>query len=270
MELTDSDFTRLRDYMYATFGIDLSKKKGLIERRLSEMVKSKGFSDFSSYIDNLLRDQSGVEVSLLVTKLTTNFTYFMREKEHFEFMKNTALPQIVPTIKDKSLAVWSAACSSGEEPYTISMVIDEYFGYSKKGFDTRILATDISPKVLAMADKGIYSLDRVTNLSGDKLARYFDKTGGNNLKVKPELRKQLILKEFNLMEPSYKFKKKFHIIFCRNVMIYFDNKVRESIANKMYDALAPGGYLFIGLSETLTNVKSNLTYVQPSVYKRNF
>lgn len=268
MQLTDKDFTRLKDYMYRNFGIDLSQKRTLIEGRLSTVVQRKGYQSFEQYIDNLLKDQSGEEVSVLVSRLTTNFTYFMREEEHFHFLKDVILPNAVPKIRDKNLCIWSAGCSSGEEPYTIAMNLDDYFKFDKHGLDTRVLATDISQNVLKKAMEGIYTYDRINQLPAEWAKKYFRKLGDSRYQITPELRKEVIFREFNLMTPAFKFRHKFHVIFCRNVMIYFDKETRERLARKFYDALLPGGYLIIGMSETLVNSNTGFQYVKPSIYQK--
>ena len=268
MHLTDRDFARLRDFMYQNYGINLEKKRTLIEGRLAIIVKQKGYDDFGAYVDNLRADKSGSEVSVLVSRLTTNFTYFMREEEHFQFLKDAALPNIVPKIRDGNLCIWSAGCSSGEEPYSLAMVLDDYFKNGKHGLDTKILATDISQRVLSNAVEGTYPKDRISRVSDQWTKKYFKKLDNGKYQVRPELKKEVIFREFNLMEPSFNFKRKFHVIFCRNVMIYFDNKTRGELAKRFYNALAPGGYLIIGLSETLVNQNTGFRYVRPSIYQK--
>lgn len=268
MQLTDNDFIRLRDFMYNNFGVNLAQKRSLIEGRLQSVVKEKGFNNFADFIDNLISDKSGGEVSLLVSKLTTNFTYFMREEQHFDFLRNTVLPDFLPKIKDKNLCIWSAGCSSGEEPYTIAMVLDDYFGNKKNGIDSRVLASDISEKVLSSAKSGIYGDDRMNKLSPEWKKKYFNDLGQDSFQVKPLLKQEVIFRKFNLMEPVFKFKRKFHVIFCRNVMIYFDSETRSTLAEKFCQNLVPGGYLFIGMSESLINSKTSLEYVKPSIYRK--
>jgi chemotaxis protein methyltransferase CheR len=268
MQLTDNDFYRLRDFMYDNFGVNLAQKRTLIEGRLQSVLKEKGVKSFSEFIDSLLSDQSGGEVSLLVSKLTTNFTYFMREEQHFDFLQKNILPDVVPKLKDNNVAIWSAGCSSGEEPYSIAMVLDDYFKTSKGGLDTRVLASDISERVLNAAKMGIYGEDRMSKLPGDWKKRYFVGLGDERYQVVPQIKREIIFRKFNLMEPVFRFKRKFHVIFCRNVMIYFDAQTRAALAEKFYQNLLPGGYLFIGMSESLINSNTNLEYVKPSIYRK--
>lgn len=267
MKITDSDYQRLKNYMYTNFGINLDGKQVLIEGRLNAVLRKRGFNSFSDYIDFLLKDKTGSEVSTLVSRLTTNYTYFMREKGHYDFTKNVALKKLCPKIKDHDLRIWSAACSSGEEPYSIAMTLDEYFGLSKDKWDKVILASDISDNVLKTATNGIYPKERLSTLSESEIKQYFKKEDEKNYRVTPYLRSQVAFKKINLMDP-FSFKKKFHIIFCRNVMIYFDNETKQKLLNKFYDILVPGGYLYIGLSESIMNLETKFTYVQPAVYMK--
>ncbi|MBC5646737.1 CheR family methyltransferase [Christensenella tenuis] len=268
MDLNEREFCRLRDFMYGKFGINLSEKKTLIEGRLSNTLSAKGFKSFTEFIDHLEKDKTGEDLSLVVTKLTTNFTYFYREEQHIEFMKKVALNEILPTIRDGNLNIWSAGCSSGEEPYTIAMFLDEYFQGRRTDLDKRILATDISDKVLNIAQKGVYHDDRMTRMPPNWQKAYFKHLGGDEFEVKPKIKQEIIFRKFNLMEPVFRFKRKFHIIFCRNVMIYFDANTINKLTQRFYDALMPGGYLFIGLSETLLKHHTNFEYVQPSIYRK--
>lgn len=268
MQLKEQEFHRLRDYMYQNFGINLSEKKLLIEGRMANALKQKGFHSFGEFIDHLEKDDTGEDVSMLVTKLTTNFTYFMREEQHFDFMKEVALAESVAKIRDGNLCIWSAGCSSGEEPYTIAMLIDEYFKGNKRGIDTKVLATDISDKVLRIAKTGVYKDERMNRMPPYWSKKYFRKAGDDTYEVKQEIKNEVIFRKFNLMEPVFHFKRKFHMIFCRNVMIYFDSQTRGRLAKKFYDSLHPGGYLFIGLSETLINNETDFEYVRPSIYRK--
>jgi chemotaxis protein methyltransferase CheR len=249
MLLEDRDFIRLRDLMYSNFGINLAHKQKLIETRLNAVVTQKGFTDFSEYIDHILGDATG-------------------EEQHFKFMQAIALPEIVPRIRDNNLCIWSAGCSSGEEPYSIAMTLDDYFAGAKMNLDTRILATDISAKVLNAACAGVYSPDRMSKIPAHWMEKHFLKAQGDTYRVKPAVQKEVIFRNFNLMEKSFAFKKKFHIVFCRNVMIYFDAATREELAGRFYECIQPGGYLFIGMSETLASNKTEFKYISPSIYKK--
>ena len=239
----------------------------MIEGRLSVAVEHAGYKDFHEYVDAALNDKSGDMVNFLITKLTTNFTYFMREETHYRFLTERALPEWTAKIKDRDLRTWSAGCSSGEEAYTAAITILEYLGGTRSGWDTTVLATDISPKVLAAAKSGLYQAGRLEGLPNNLLNKYFVKQDADNYRVGPDLTKQVVFAPLNLMEP-FRFKRKFHIIFCRNVMIYFDNDTKRRLAAKFYDVLEPGGYLFVGLSETLSGLSEKFISVSPSIYTK--
>ena len=205
----------------------------------------------------------------MLNKLTTNYTYFLREREHFDFFKDTILPYLVSTKKNKSLSIWSAGCSSGEEPYTISMFIKDFLGQQASAWDTRILATDISTDVLSIAMKGEYDVKSLRDVPDSWKKRFFRPVRGDADKVvvSDELKKNVIFRTFNLMGPI-QFKIPFDVIFCRNVMIYFDEKTKRELVGKIYNALEPGGYLFIGTTETLDRNSSPFQLIRPSIFRK--
>jgi len=268
LTISDADFKRIHEYMKENFGINLGAKRSLIEGRLSFPFSQSGFENFNDYIEDILTDKSRAKIDDLVIKLTTNYTYFMREEAHYRFLLEAALPEWAAKIRDKDLRVWSAGCSSGEEAYTIAMTIDEYFGFEKNDWDTTVLATDISSSVLEAAKKGIYKDDHLDKISPVRKRKYFEKIGTCEWRVRDELSREVIFSRFNLMDDFSKFRRKFHIIFCRNVMIYFDGATKTALARKFYNILEPGGYLFIGMSETLSGISDDFVQVQPSIYKR--
>ena len=268
MTLEDRDFTRLMRYMYDNFGINLEKKRTLIEGRLSNTLQIQGYTSFHDYIDDVMADRNGSMVNELITRLTTNYTYFMREEVHYEFMSKVALPEWTRKIPDRDLRIWSAGCSSGEEAYTAAMVISEYLGAHKSQWDSTLLATDISPKVLTKAKLGIYSAGQLEGIPKSWKQKYFRDIGDDQYQVSQELQKEVVFGQFNLMNSFSQFKKKFHIIFCRNVMIYFDNPTKAALTKKFYDVLDRGGYLFIGLSETLSGVNDRFELVSPAIYRK--
>ena len=202
----------------------------------------------------------------MLNKLTTNHTYFLREEAHFNFLKNVILPEQEKTNRMKNIRIWSAGCSSGEEAFTTIMVMMDYFGLRRSEWDYRILATDISEKVMQEARVGLYGKDSLKNVPETWLRRYFTKQGNDHYVLSEEVRKQVIFKRFNLMDP-FLFQP-FDLIFCRNVMIYFDQATRNALINKFYDVLKPGGYLFIGHSETIQRDSSKFVYIEPSVYQK--
>lgn len=268
LKLEDADFQRLRRFMQDNYGVNLEKKKTMVEGRLAAMIQQKGYSDFHRYVEELLADKTGVMAGELTTKLTTNYTYFMREEAHYQFLTKAALPEWTAKVKNNDLRIWSAGCSSGEEPYTTAMVLCEYFGPAKSSWDTTILATDISTKVLAAAREAIYPGEHLERLPERWRKKYFVPLSGNRWQVTEALRKEVVLGRFNLMGSFQQFRRGFHVIFCRNVMIYFDSPTKKDLAKKFYDALEPGGYLFIGLSETLSGIDNHFLPVAPGIYKK--
>jgi len=268
MHIEDQDFFRLRDYVKSNFGVNLDKKRTLIEGRLSNPIIQAGFNNFHDYLEDVYKDKTGAKIDTLMTKLTTNYTYFMREETHYKFMQDVALPYWTSTIKDRDLRIWSAGCASGEEAYTIVMVLSEYFGLKKKEWDTTVLATDISTRVLGIARQGVYPEEHFEQLPKDLKAKYFTKIGEEQYKVTDAMAKDVVFSQFNLMGDFNRFRKKFHIIFCRNVMIYFDTPTKAALAKRFHDALAIGGYLFVGLSETLSGISGDFEQTAPSIYRR--
>lgn len=266
IQLSPKEFTTLTTYIKSKYGIDLSKKKILIEGRLSNMLASRGISSFDEYMKLLFADTSSTEITTLLNKLTTNYTYFLREIEHFTFMTDQVLPYLEKTRKG-DLRIWSAACSSGEEPYSMAMAIDEYFGNRKASWDTRILATDISMNVLEKARLGIYSAESLVSLPPHWKKKYFTDLKNGSFQVCQAIRDQVIFSHFNLMD-EFQFKKPFDLIFCRNVMIYFDGPTKDKLIEKFYHWTAPGGFLFIGHSETINKSISKYNYIKPAIYRK--
>ena len=268
MHIEDQDYYRLRDYIKSTYGVNLEKKRSLIEGRLTNYIVQEGFENFHEYINDVMNDRSGAKVNTLMTKLTTNYTYFMREETHYKFMQDVALPYWTSVIRDRDLRIWSAGCASGEEAYTTVMVLCEWFGLKKKDWDTTVLATDISVKVLDLARNGIYPEEHFEHLSKVWKDKYFIKIGEGEYKVNDKMAKEVVFTQFNLMGDFSRFRKRFHIIFCRNVMIYFDNPTKAALVKRFHNALEVGGYLFIGLSETLSGISGDFQQIAPAIYQR--
>ncbi|MDR2486899.1 MAG: protein-glutamate O-methyltransferase CheR [Clostridiales Family XIII bacterium] len=265
--LDDVEFKELTRFLQEGYGIDLTKKRLLVQERLGRYVKSLGFTGFSDYFRYVQQERGGHELSKMIGRLTTNHTYFMREEGHFGIYESAVLPWIVQELGDTDLRVWSAGCASGPEPYTLSMITLDYF-YPREGHSgTCILATDISEETLFRASRGVYKADELTALPEQWRQRYFTPTEDKKLQITQALRKNVAFKCLNLLD-DFEVKKPFHAIFCRNVMIYFDNGTRETVVQKLYDALRPGGWLFIGQSETLSNLRHGFHYVCPSVYRK--
>jgi chemotaxis protein methyltransferase CheR len=192
----------------------------------------------------------------------------MREVNHFYYFRDNVLPYLVNKAKDRDLRIWSAGCSTGEEPYTLAMIMDEFFGEDRKLWDTKILATDISENVLEQAIKGEYSNEETASLPPSWKINYLKKYDVENSVLVDKIRNEVIYRKFNLMDKVFPFRRKFHVIFCRNVMIYFDNNTKDELANKFYDLLEYGGYLFIGHSESLNREKTKFRYIMPAIYRK--
>ena len=226
------------------------------------------FNRLTEYLDYVVTDKTGQAETVMLDKITTNYTFFMREAEHFTFFKEQVLPALTRTTQNKDLRIWSAACSSGQEPYTLAMIIDEYFGSKKPEWDSKILATDLSQSMLEAAEKGVYSNESISPLPAYWKLNYFKKADAENMVLMDKIKKEVIFRKLNLIDPVLPFKQKFHVIFCRNVMIYFDNKTKDELVEKLYNLTEPGGYLFIGHSESLNRNNTRYNHVIPAVYKK--
>lgn len=269
LTISQQEFADLTQFIHSRFGIRLGQeKKALILGRLGRLLAEKGFARFSEYIAYLVADKTGIAAATLVNLITTNHTYFMRETAHFDYFRDVVLPLLVSNVKNRDLRIWSAGCSSGEEPYTLSMIIDAVLGPKKRQWDTKLLATDISEKVLAAARQAVYSNEAVAALPAAWRVNYLKKLDHDRSIIADVIRNEVIFRRLNLMDERFAFKKKFHVIFCRNVMIYFDAKTRNELVNKFYELTEDGGYLFIGQSESIGREQSGWQYVQPAIYRK--
>lgn len=267
--ITNNEFHKIAAYIKINYGINLKEEKQmLVTGRLQNVLIENGISNFTDYYHYIQSDKTGNAVKTMVEKITTNHTFFMRESEHFFYFKDNVLPYLTSSVRDKDLRIWSAGCSSGEEPYTLAMLIDEYFGKEKMLWDSQILATDISSKVLNKARQGIYTNDTLENLPSLWKLNYFQKIDNSKSELLNKIKREVIFREFNLMDETFPFKKKFHVIFCRNVMIYFDEQTKINLVNKFYDNMEYGGYLFIGHSESLNRNETKFRYLKPAVYRK--
>ncbi|MEN6350403.1 MAG: protein-glutamate O-methyltransferase CheR [Syntrophomonas sp.] len=266
--IQDQEFKLLVQYVYSYCGINLKNKKTLVEARLNSLLLEKGFADFSAYHHYLLNDGSGDAIKTFIDRISTNHTYFMREAQHFSYLQNNVLPYLKAVVRSKDLRIWSAGCSSGEEPYTMAMLIDDFFGDEKPLWNTKILATDISSRALKKARDGIYSDEEIRPVPSFWKMRYFQKINRSSNAVLDNLKNEIIFRKFNLMEKRFPFKKKFHVIFCRNVMLYFDNASKRELVNHLYDCTETGGYLFIGQSEVLNRDECRYQYIAPAIYRK--
>jgi chemotaxis protein methyltransferase CheR len=269
IKLTDKEFKEMHTFVREKYGINLENKRVLIEGRLNSTLQAKGCRTFSDYILLLRRDTTGEEITIFLNKITTNLTFFMREPKHFEYLKEKILPEQEKTNTRKTYRIWSAGCSLGAEAYTTLMTLHDYFGAKKSLWHTPVLATDISQSVLAGAKEATYKADLLKDIPTGWRAKYFKPVGEKKeeYQVAPLIRQEVEFKVLNLME-NFHFPYHFHLIFCRNVMIYFDQETRKKLVNKYYEQLEPGGYLFIGHSETIPRDATAFHFVQPAVYRK--
>lgn len=272
LDLSDQEFWSLSRLVYQKAGINLHKgKKELVRTRLAKRIREGGFESFRNYYDYVLGDQSGEELTQLLDAVSTNLTSFFREPRHFEFMAERFLPEL--TAKSKSgarrLRIWSAGCSTGEEAYSIAVTVLEHLP-RPKDWEVKVLATDLSERVLGIAGRGVYPARVVENVPRELLRRYFQVGQGDCegwYRVKDEVRRLVVFRRLNLME-SFPFRRPFQLIFCRNVMIYFDRETQKDLVTKFYRVLDKGGYLFIGHAESLSGLDRSFQYLRPTIYRK--
>ena len=263
--ISQKDFIKISEFVHKNYGINLSQKKQLIEGRLYQPFSKSGYKDFSTYIDDVMKGDKK-DIEMLLNRLTTNHSYFMRESSHFDLFRDEILPKIEQTKKSsKVLAIWSAACSTGQEPYTLSMILKDYFE-NKPGWDTRVLATDISQRALDIAQAASYETEDMKDVPDRWMKKYLKADpGGETHTFIPEIRNNVIYRTFNLMSPI-RSRLKFDVIFCRNVMIYFDQQTKDALVQRFYDATNPGGYLLVGHAETLNKKTNPYHYLGVAAY----
>ncbi|MFC1523559.1 CheR family methyltransferase [Thermodesulfobacteriota bacterium] len=273
--MSDQVFQRFSSFVYKTVGIKMPPvKKTMLQARLSKRVRRLGFADFEEYSRFVFDAGEGNnEMSAMIDIITTNKTDFFREANHFNYLVESALPalgfssNLRPT---RDLRVWSAGCSSGQEPYTLAIVLNEYLS-RVPGFGYSITASDICTEVLKKAVLGIYDEDAIDMLPVTLRKKYFLKgrNGQRNLvRIIPKLRQTIRFKRLNFMDDAYGFLEKMDIIFCRNVLIYFDAETQNNVLNRLCDHLHSGGYLFLGHSETLNGFSLPVKQVAPTIYRK--
>lgn len=265
--LSSNDFNRIRKFAFDYCGLNIEAgKEDLVASRLGKIMRGLGISSYGDYFDLVLADKSQQSLVTMIDSLTTNHTSFFREQQHFDFLNST----VFPTFANRGrLDIWSAACSSGEEPYSLAFAARNFFHGG--GPEVRILATDISTRVLETAGKAIYEAQRFQGISLDSLNKHLLRGHGasaNLYRVKPEVRQMVTFRRFNLVEPFQGLNSLFPLVLCRNVMIYFNAHTQEQLVDRFYDQLEPGGYLFIGHSESLNRIKHRFEYVRPAIYRK--
>jgi chemotaxis protein methyltransferase CheR len=261
--LKPGEFEEIRRLAYRTFGLDLKPgKEQLVEARLGRIMRNGGFRSYHEFCRRIAEDRTGESLAAMIDALATNHTAFYREAEHFHFLRDRLLPALGGRAQ---LDVWCAACSTGEEVWTLACAIDEALPAAR----LHIAATDISRKALASAERAAYSAERCASLPAAWLARHFtpEAPPAAGYRVKPALRARAAFSRLNLTE-SFAWPHPFQIVFCRNVMIYFDAETQARAVEKLASCLEPGGYLFIGHAESLPRNSASLEYVQPAVYRK--
>jgi chemotaxis protein methyltransferase CheR len=271
-ELRDIDYERISRLVYEQCGINLHEgKRELVKARLGKRLREGNFKSFGAYYSYVTTDEGTDELISMIDSLSTNLTYFFREESHFlklHQITTEMLSSPARTGKSEKLKIWSAGCSTGEEPYSLAMTVCECANGSSN--DTKIIATDISTRVLQMAVKGVFNQDKLKNVSSAMLKKYFQMGCGRwqgHYRIKKNVSNMIQFSRFNLMDTppsSYRF----DIIFCRNVMIYFDKVTQAALVNRFYQCLNKGGHLFIGHSESLTGLSHEFKYIEPSVYRK--
>ena len=258
-------FQKLREIVYENCGINLNDSKAaMVSARIAKRMRILKIKEHAEYLDCLINDKNNGEINNFLDVISTNVTSFFREKEHFDLLSGIIKGFIENG--QKRIRIWCAASSTGQEAYTIAMVCDRA---GVKSTDFKILATDISTNVLLAAKEGKYKAEIIKNVPGDFLAQYFTEENEGNNKffcVKETLKELIVFKRLNLFKTPYPMRGPIDVVYCRNVMIYFDNSTRERLISEIYRLLRPGGYLITGHAESLTSIKNNFKSRKPSVF----
>lgn len=267
IELKPDEFALFRRYVYEKVGIALSEQKTtLIKGRLNKRLNQLRLSTFRDYYDYLIADTTGEELSFFVSAISTNVTSFFRESAQWQWLEGY-LPTLRALKSNKRVRIWSAGCSSGEEPYTILMFLQQHL-HDFEQWDIKVLATDISTKVLTHAIRGVYEPKQLESLSKEIRLRSFESDAQGGFRVREALRERVLFRQYNLVTDPFIFKNSFDMIFCRNVMIYFDEKTRHELIGRFSSLLPKGAPLFLGSSESLTSHRESLKLLGSSIYQR--
>jgi len=271
-ELSDSDFKRLSKFIYDNYGINLyPQKKVLVVSRLQKRLAKLGMKSYTEYCDYVLSNENGQKEAVhMIDRISTNKTDFFREADHFDYLGGSMLQEYLTETKKDRIKLWSAGCSSGEEPYTIAMVLNE-FKANNSPFNFDIYASDISTTVLKKANKAIYPTSDLAQIPNNYKNKYLLKSKDSSkqqIRIAPNIRNKVKLFRYNLLSDKTPFNQPLDIIFCRNTLIYFDRETQQKVVSNLIDELSEGGYLFLGHSESLINMGFSLKHVFPSVYKK--
>ncbi len=271
--LSEREFNRLSVFIERELGIRMPPtKRVMLESRLQKRLRLHGFGSYKEYVDYVFSDQgTRTEMINMIDAVTTNKTDFFREADHFDFLQSRILPRMLENNNGQPLRFWSAGCSSGEEPYTLAMVLEDFKNRGAR-MDYRILATDISTRVLEAASRAVYDMEKAKPIPFEFKKRYLLKSKDperGEVRIRPELRAKVEFTRVNFMDDTYPVPKGFDAVFCRNVIIYFDRKTQERILGHLCQHLRPGGWLLIGHSETLTGMNLPLRSAAPTIYMRD-
>ena len=271
--MESSDLSRIRDFIRSELGISLGEEKTMLLRtRLRDVLAGRGFADIDSYADWLILERDVDGLSELANAISTNHTFFWRESAHFDHFEDVALAHWVEQLRQSNefdIRVWCAASSTGEEPYTLGMILEDTLSDAVAPWKTGVLATDISQEVLENARRGLYEESEVQKLPQRFVTRYFEKQEPGELGISANLKRVMTFRRLNLLSHPFPFRSKFHVVFCRNVMIYFDSDLRHRVADRIYDVMEPGAYLYLGLSETLDRGRTRFEFVAPGVFRKS-
>jgi chemotaxis protein methyltransferase CheR len=268
-EFSDRDFQRVRRMVHEQLGISLSdSKRQLVYGRLSRRLRALQLREFNTYLERV-EGGDAEELQHFCNAITTNLTSFFRENHHFEFLANQLIPHLELASRDsRRIRIWSAGCSTGEEPYSIAMVLMERAGHLLKDWDIRILATDIDTNVLEHARQGVYSSDRLERMDGKRRLRWFKRgEGEDHYKISDTIKQIVTFRELNLIS-EWPMKGPFDVVFCRNVVIYFDRATQRQLVNRMEAIQRPGDYLILGHSESLLDVSTRYRLVGNTIHCR--
>lgn len=270
-ELTDTEYEEIRQMIYSLCRLSFDRdKKQLVQYRLGKRLRDLGFNSYRQYLEFVKSQESGEELTALINALTTNLTYFFREPDHYDFLTEEIFKPYSKLPRDTRLRLWSAGCASGEEAYTIAMVMREAIPDLERR-DALILATDISTRVLEIARKGIYTLERFKDTPDALREKYFepvDVKGQTHFRALPSLTRLIRFRHLNLMG-EWPMKNAMDVILCRNVMIYFDRETQSLLVNRYYEQLKPGGFLIVGHSETLTGVNHPYEHYKKTIHRKS-
>lgn len=272
-DLTDALFKKISRYVYDHARINLTEnKRELVRARIGKVIRTRGFKGYRDFYRYMVEDDTGEAMREVLNAVSTNLTSFFRESKHFDFLSQVLLSDLMARQQRggaRRLRGWSAGCSTGEEVYTIALTLAETIP-DLHTWDAKLLASDIDTTVVNTGQQGIYHKKRLESVPKMLLSKYFTRLDGDDkdhYQVVPELRRYVAFRNLNLMQP-WPFKRHFDFIFCRNVMIYFDNPTQEMLVNRFHEVLAPGGHLFIGHSEGLSGIRHSFKYIQPTIYRK--